>query len=43
VTAGRFANAVAALSLRGIGPSSVPTLEEVNALIASNSDRDQGY
>ncbi len=40
VTAGRFANAVAALSLRGLGPSSVPTLAEVTALIESNSDRD---
>lgn len=42
VTAGRFANAVAALSLRGIGPSSVPTLDEVTALLESNSDRNQG-
>lgn len=41
VTAGRFANAVAALSLRGIGPSSVPTLAEVTALIESDTDRAQ--
>ncbi len=33
VTAGRFANAVAALSLRGVGPSSVPTLAEVEELL----------
>ena len=39
VSAGRFANAVAALSLRGIGPSSVPTLAEVTALIESDADR----
>ena len=32
-TAGRFANAVAALSLREIGPSGVPTLAEVEALL----------
>lgn len=40
VTAGRFANAVAALSLRGIGPASVPTLKEVSALLESNTDQD---
>ncbi|MGI8406216.1 MAG: carbohydrate kinase family protein, partial [Thermomicrobiales bacterium] len=33
-TAGRFANAVAALSLREIGVSSVPTMQEVDALLA---------
>jgi sugar/nucleoside kinase (ribokinase family) len=42
ISAGRFANAVAALSLRGIGPSSVPTLAEVTALIESNADRVPG-
>lgn len=34
VSAGRFANAVAALSLRGVGPTGVPTLDEVNDLLA---------
>jgi sugar/nucleoside kinase (ribokinase family) len=38
VTAGRFANAVAALSLRGVGPSSVPTLTEVEELLARYPD-----
>jgi sugar/nucleoside kinase (ribokinase family) len=38
VTAGRFANAVAALSLRGVGPSSVPTLAEVEELLARYPD-----
>ncbi|MDP9353880.1 MAG: PfkB family carbohydrate kinase [Chloroflexota bacterium] len=33
VTAGRFANAVAALSLRAIGPTGVPTLPEVEELL----------
>lgn len=33
-TAGRFANAVAALSLREVGVSSVPTMQEVDALLA---------
>ncbi len=33
VTAGRFANAVAALSLRAIGPHGVPTLAEVEAFL----------
>ena len=42
ISAGRFANAVAALSLRGIGPSSVPTLAEVTNLIESNADRGTG-
>ncbi|CAA9582009.1 MAG: PfkB [uncultured Thermomicrobiales bacterium] len=37
VTAGRFANAVAALSLRGVGPSSVPSLAEVEALLADET------
>ena len=39
VTAGRFANAVAALSLRAQGPYGVPTLAEVEALLAG----DAGY
>lgn len=34
VAAGRFANAVAALSLRGVGPAGVPTLAEVEDLLA---------
>jgi sugar/nucleoside kinase (ribokinase family) len=38
ITAGRFANAVAALSLRGIGPASVPTLAEVEELLARFPD-----
>ncbi len=29
VTAGRYANLVAALSLRGIGPDAVPPMEEI--------------
>lgn len=33
VKAGRFANAVAALSLREVGPRGVPTLEEVEAFL----------
>lgn len=39
VTAARFANAVAALSLRGVGPASVPTLAAVETLLASDEDR----
>ena len=39
VTAGRFANAVAALSLRGVGPSCVPTLAEVEELLDLAEDR----
>ncbi|MDP9363930.1 MAG: PfkB family carbohydrate kinase, partial [Chloroflexota bacterium] len=39
VDAARFANAVAALSLRGVGPSSVPTLAEVEDLLARDEDR----
>jgi sugar/nucleoside kinase (ribokinase family) len=39
ITAGRFANAAAALSLRGIGPTSVPTLAEVETLLATDGDR----
>jgi len=39
--AGRFANAVAALSLRGVGPSSVPTLHEVEELLAEARDREE--
>jgi hypothetical protein len=33
IKAGRFANAVAALSLREVGPRGVPTLEEVEAFL----------
>jgi sugar/nucleoside kinase (ribokinase family) len=39
ITAGRFANAVAALSLRGTGPASVPTLAEVEELLARYPDQ----
>ena len=39
VTAGRFANAVAALRLRGVGPTSVPTLAEVEALLTADDER----
>lgn len=35
--AGRFANAVAALSLRAVGPNGTPTLPEVEALIAEQT------
>jgi sugar/nucleoside kinase (ribokinase family) len=35
VTAGRFANAVAALSLREIGVDHVPHMDEVDALLAA--------
>ncbi|MGC4189792.1 MAG: PfkB family carbohydrate kinase [Thermomicrobiales bacterium] len=35
-TAGRFANAVAALSLREIGVEAVPTMEQVDALLANS-------
>ena len=38
VTAGRFANAVAAISLRAVGPSGVPTLAEVEAFLAHHGD-----
>lgn len=38
VTAGRFANAVAALSLRAIGPHGVPTLAEVEAFLERVDD-----
>lgn len=39
VTAAGFANAVAALSLRGIGPSGVPTLPEVESFLAAAEER----
>jgi hypothetical protein len=38
IEAGRFANATAALSLTAIGPTGVPTLGEVEALLATNTD-----
>ncbi|MCC6313160.1 MAG: carbohydrate kinase [Thermomicrobiales bacterium] len=38
IDATRFANATAALSLTGLGASHVPTLSEVQALLASDSD-----
>lgn len=37
-TAGRFANAVAALSLRAQGPEGIPTPAEVEALLATDND-----
>lgn len=39
VTAGRFANAVAALSLRGVGASGIPTEREVDAFLAQAEER----
>lgn len=39
VTAGTFANAVAALSLRAVGADGIPTLEEVERLIEDSADR----
>ena len=39
LTAGRFGNAVAALSLRGVGPAGVPTLQEVEDLLAAADER----
>jgi sugar/nucleoside kinase (ribokinase family) len=42
VAAARFANAVAALSLRGVGPTGVPTLAEVEALLAEAGDPPRG-
>ncbi|MDQ3514350.1 MAG: PfkB family carbohydrate kinase [Chloroflexota bacterium] len=38
VTAGRFANAVAGLSLRSVGSDGIPTMAEVEALLAANPD-----
>lgn len=39
VNAARFANAVAALSLRGVGPTMIPTLEEVNEFLKHPEER----
>jgi sugar/nucleoside kinase (ribokinase family) len=39
VNAARFANAVAALSLRGVGPTMIPTLEEVNEFLKHPQER----
>jgi hypothetical protein len=39
VTATRFANAVAALSLRGMGPDGVPNLREVEAFLKDAEER----
>ncbi len=39
ITAGLFANAVAALSLRGIGTAGVPTLREVEEYLATAEER----
>lgn len=41
VKAGRFANAVAALSLRRVGPSGVPTLAEVEAFLKEQDAKQQ--
>jgi sugar/nucleoside kinase (ribokinase family) len=35
VTAGRYANLVAALSLRGVGPGAVPPIEEIEERFAA--------
>ena len=35
VTAGRYANLVAALSLRGVGPDAVPPIEEIEERFAA--------
>jgi sugar/nucleoside kinase (ribokinase family) len=39
ITAGKFANAVAALSLRGVGASAIPSLSEVEAFIKAAEER----
>jgi len=39
ITATRFANAVASLSLRAVGPGGVPTMREVNALLDEADSR----
>jgi sugar/nucleoside kinase (ribokinase family) len=39
ITAGRFANAVAALSLRGVGTDGVPTKKEVEAFLKAAEER----
>ena len=39
ITAGRFANAVAALSLRGVGAAAIPHLREVENLLAAADER----
>lgn len=39
VNAARFANAVAALSLRGIGPTAIPTLDEVQEFLKHPEER----
>lgn len=39
VTSGRFANAVAALSLRGIGATGIPTKKEVEAFLKNPEER----
>jgi sugar/nucleoside kinase (ribokinase family) len=39
LTAGRFGNAAAALSLRGVGPAGVPSLREVEDLLAAADER----
>ena len=40
VNAARFANAVAALSLRGVGPTMIPSLDEVNEFLKQLEDFD---
>ncbi len=39
ITAGRFANGVAALSLRGVGTDGVPTKKEVEAFLRAAEER----
>jgi hypothetical protein len=39
ITAGRFANAVAALSLRGVGASGIPSKREVEAFLKAAEER----
>jgi sugar/nucleoside kinase (ribokinase family) len=39
ITAGRFANAVAALSLRGVGASGIPSKKEVDAFLKAAEER----
>jgi sugar/nucleoside kinase (ribokinase family) len=39
ISAGRFANAVAALSLRGVGTAGVPTKRAVEAFLATAEER----
>jgi sugar/nucleoside kinase (ribokinase family) len=40
VNAGRYANLVAALSLRGVGPDAVPPIEEIEERFAAWDSRE---